>query len=67
MTVDPAACVRCAACSILAPGVFEVTRKGTRVARQPADAAERLACRAAALVCPTRAIAAVPAREAAAP
>jgi ferredoxin len=54
--VDVGACVRCAACSSLAPQVFAVTRKGTRVVRQPEDARERAACRAAALICPTQAI-----------
>jgi ferredoxin len=55
VSVDLASCVRCAACSILAPGVFEVTRKGSRVAREPA-AGERAAVAAAALACPAQAI-----------
>jgi ferredoxin len=55
VSVDVAVCVRCAACSILAPRVFEVTRKGSRVVREPAEA-ERAAVAAAALACPTQAI-----------
>jgi ferredoxin len=57
VTVDVRVCVRCAACSSLAPRVFSVTTKGTRVVRQPEAASERAACRAAALICPTQAIA----------
>ncbi|HTR55075.1 MAG TPA: ferredoxin [Kofleriaceae bacterium] len=56
VTVDVRKCVRCAACSILAPSVFEVTRKGTRVIAQPETAGERSACRAAAFACPAQAI-----------
>lgn len=55
VSVDLAACVRCAACSILAPGVFEVTRKGSRTTREPTDG-ERAAVAAAALACPVQAI-----------
>ncbi|HLU64737.1 MAG TPA: ferredoxin [Kofleriaceae bacterium] len=54
--VDPASCIRCAACAILAPGVFEVDRRGSRLLRQPGDPDERAACDAAALICPTGAI-----------
>jgi ferredoxin len=54
--VDLRSCVRCAACAIVAPQTFEITRKGTRIVRQPEDDRERAACRVAALVCPTRAI-----------
>jgi len=56
VTVDGARCIRCASCSILAPGVFAVTRKGSRAVRQPEGAAEERACAAAALICPTEAI-----------
>jgi ferredoxin len=49
--------VRCAACAILAPHTFELAPKGTQLKRQPETEAERTACRAAALVCPTQAIA----------
>jgi ferredoxin len=55
VSVDLASCVRCAACSILAPRVFEVTRKGSRVVREPAGD-ERGAVAAAALACPAQAI-----------
>ena len=55
MSVDIATCVRCAACSILAPAVFEVTRKGSRVVREPGEA-DRAAVAAAALACPAQAI-----------
>ena len=51
VTLDGSRCVRCAACAVVAPALFEVTRKGTQVRRQPADAAE-----AAALGCPVQAI-----------
>lgn len=47
--------MRCAACSILAPAVFEVTRKGSRVMREPGDA-DQAAVAAAALACPAQAI-----------
>ena len=60
VTVDARLCVRCAACSSLAPQVFSVTSKGTRVVRPPESASERAACRAAALICPTQAIAVAP-------
>jgi ferredoxin len=56
VTIDLSVCVRCAGCSIIAPAVFSVSRKGSHVLRQPEDAIERTAARAAALVCPTRAI-----------
>ena len=56
VTVDGARCIRCASCSILAPNVFAVTRKGSNAVRQPEGAAEEAACVAAALVCPTEAI-----------
>jgi ferredoxin len=47
--------MRCAACSILAPRVFEVTRKGSRVVGEP-GAGDREAVAAAALACPAQAI-----------
>lgn len=53
--VDQRACVRCAACVVIAPSIFALDRKGTRVLRQPQQEEART-CRAAALVCPTRAI-----------
>jgi ferredoxin len=54
--VDVERCIRCGACAILAPGLFEVVRK-VRLVRQPATASEATAAAAAALVCPARAIA----------
>jgi len=54
--VDLAACIRCAACATLAPRIFEVTRKGTRVLRQPEGEAERALVQVASLVCPTKAV-----------
>jgi len=56
VTVDRAHCIRCASCSILAPGVFAVSRRGSSAVRQPEGSAEERACVAAALVCPTQAI-----------
>jgi ferredoxin len=56
--VEPERCLGCGSCAILAPGVFAVVRR-VRLVRQPATAAEVTACAAAALVCPTQAIAAV--------
>jgi ferredoxin len=55
VSVDISTCMRCAACSILAPAVFEVTRKGSRVMREPGDA-DQAAVAAAALACPAQAI-----------
>lgn len=55
VAVDLGTCVRCGACAIIAPAVFELTRKGTRVVREPIDA-ELPAVRAASLMCPKRSI-----------
>jgi len=54
--VDASRCVRCAACAIVAPELFEVTRKGTVVRRQPRGENDVRAAAAAVLVCPTQAI-----------
>jgi ferredoxin len=54
--VDGASCIRCASCAILSPHVFAVSRRGSRVIRQPDGAAEVAASLAAALACPTTAI-----------
>jgi ferredoxin len=54
--VEPERCLGCGACAVLAPAVFAVARR-VRLVRQPATDAERAACAAATLVCPTRAIA----------
>jgi ferredoxin len=54
--VDESACVRCGACSSLAPGVFAMDAGGSRVARQPESDAETRLAEAALLNCPTAAI-----------
>jgi ferredoxin len=55
VAVDLSTCVRCGACAIVAPTVFELSRKGTRVLREPADH-ELPGARAAALICPRQSI-----------
>ena len=57
--VEPERCLGCGSCAILAPQVFSVIRR-VRLLRQPETDAEATACKAAALVCPTQAIVAVP-------
>lgn len=57
-SVEVERCLGCGSCAILAPALFAVARR-VRLVRQPETPAERDACAAAALVCPTRAIAAV--------
>jgi ferredoxin len=52
-------CIRCAACSILAPGVFSVEASAARVVRQPQSRADELGARAALAGCPASAIASV--------
>ena len=54
--IDERACVRCGACSSLAPTVFEIDAGGSRVARQPETDGERRLAEAALLNCPTAAI-----------
>jgi ferredoxin len=54
--VDARVCVRCGACSSLAPGVFTMDAAGSRVAQQPESDAERRLAEAALLNCPTAAI-----------
>lgn len=54
--VDASRCVRCAACAVAAPGLFEVTRKGTVMRRQPSGEDDVRAAAAAMLVCPAQAI-----------
>lgn len=56
LAIDAATCVRCAACSIIAPALFEVSRKGSRVLRQPITPDDHRAVRAAAAICPAQAI-----------
>lgn len=54
--IDGAACVRCGACSSLAPTVFAIDAAASRVVRQPETANERKLAEAALLTCPTAAI-----------
>jgi ferredoxin len=54
--VDAQACVRCGACSSLAPMVFAMDAERSRVARQPGTAEELRLAEAALLNCPTAAI-----------
>jgi ferredoxin len=53
--VEPSRCIRCAACSSLAPGVFDVREGRARVLRLPRPSEGSL-CEAALLNCPTGAI-----------
>jgi ferredoxin len=57
VSVDRERCIRCAACSTLAPATFAVEPAGARVLAQPASDGERVVARAAAINCPARAIA----------
>jgi len=50
------ACIRCAACASVAPELFAVDRGPARLVRAPETDAERLAARAAAVLCPTGAV-----------
>jgi ferredoxin len=54
--VDPGRCIRCGACALLAPGVFQMTDSASRVSGAPADDEELQAAQAAVLICPTLAI-----------
>ena len=54
--IDERVCVRCGACSSLAPSVFVMDAGGSRVARQPESDGERRLAEAALLNCPTAAI-----------
>jgi len=56
LRIDPAACVRCGACSSLAPELFAVERDESRVLRDPETEDERRRAEAALLNCPTAAI-----------
>jgi ferredoxin len=60
VVVELPKCVRCAACATAAPTLFDVTKKGVRVVRQPETDCERSAARAAQLICPTQAISECP-------
>lgn len=49
-------CVRCGACSSLAPGIIAMGPAAAVIVRQPATAPERAATEAALFNCPMRAI-----------
>ncbi|MBK9263428.1 MAG: ferredoxin [Polyangiaceae bacterium] len=53
--VEGSRCIRCAACTSLAPGIFEMKDGPSRVVRQP-RVSEVSRCEAALLNCPTSAI-----------
>jgi ferredoxin len=53
--VDSQRCIGCAACAVLAPGVFQVRNRVCQVLRTPREP-ERSSCRAAIINCPTQAI-----------
>jgi ferredoxin len=54
--VDARACIRCAACSSVAPANFTVGAGPATLVRPPANEEERFACNTAARLCPTQAI-----------
>lgn len=56
VTVDQARCMRCAACSTLAPDIFTLREGPAALLRQPASQGERDRCGAALLICPSQAI-----------
>lgn len=56
LEVRAQACIRCAACASVAPQLFAVDRGTARVLRAPETDAERLAARAAAILCPAGAV-----------
>jgi ferredoxin len=55
-SVDPRACIRCAACATVAPAHFSVGAGPARVFRAPVEASEIRSCEGAAALCPTQAI-----------
>ncbi|HXX30140.1 MAG TPA: ferredoxin [Myxococcaceae bacterium] len=55
--VDARACIRCGACATAAPAHFSLSAGPARLVRSPAGGRERAACRSAAALCPTQAIA----------
>ncbi len=55
VTASAERCIRCGSCAILAPEIFDVARRVV-VKRQP-EGDEIARCEAAALICPTQAIA----------
>jgi ferredoxin len=56
LSVNETACVRCGACSTIAPEIFELRAKGSVIRRVPADDRERARAAVAARICPTSAI-----------
>jgi ferredoxin len=55
--VDATRCIRCAACSTLAPGLFALRGDGAAaVVREPRDEDERVLAQAAQINCPAAAI-----------
>ena len=56
VSVDPAGCLRCAACASLAPELFAIGAHASRSLRAPATPEETARVRAAALLCPAQAI-----------
>jgi ferredoxin len=54
--VDPANCLRCGACSTLAPGIIAMGERAAMVVRQPATPAEHTSAEAALFNCPVLAI-----------
>jgi ferredoxin len=54
--IDTGRCIRCGACALLAPDLFQMTAEGARPRQAPADAGQWRFARAAVLVCPSSAI-----------
>jgi ferredoxin len=55
-TIDPKACIRCAACATVAPRHFQVRQGPAKALRPAVTAHEERAANAAVLLCPTQAI-----------
>lgn len=56
VTVHAGGCIRCAACSSLAPEILRLDVPATRALRAPRNDEERARCEVAARICPTGAI-----------
>lgn len=56
VTVDGACCIRCGACSTLAPDIFTLREGPAQLVRQPTSQAEQDRAAAALLICPSQAI-----------
>jgi all-trans-retinol 13,14-reductase len=54
--IEQGRCIRCGACALLAPSVFEMTANASRVYGEAGDAETLRAAEAAVLICPTMAI-----------